>query len=196
MINEKTKDLEKEGMTVKAYGKGTKERFVVIYKDKNEFGDVGMITHNFRHEDSMPIIYAEDLYKASKWNVPTMHRCKGMACVVCINQDYYRDLGNLTDDILVILFHEYWHFINNLKKPIGKNEKLYWEAKNRARENFEFMPIEEKADDYAMYYLGKEKMLSGLRIIKTKLENCPDNESKAFELWEIEQRIKRIENGV
>ncbi len=187
--------MKRDSCIIKTYGKGERTCYVIFYNDKGDFGNAGMIGKRLSLGHYLPIIFDDDFYYESQWNVPTMYRCRETACVLCLNKDYYNDLRELTDGMLVILFHEYWHFNNNLKRPINKTEKEYWEAKNNARKNFELLEIEKKADDYAMSYIGREKMLSGLREIKAKLENCCDNASKPFELWEIEQRIKRMEEA-
>ncbi len=177
------------------------DRFVTLKKEENEDGYVGLVCEERKQKEDewvgekyhLVILLNNEEFNDRKWNVPIMKRYHGGNFAICFSEDYEEDLFLLSDELIMILFHELgvYRFV---ARTYRWNENRYLEDIDKALKDHKVCEITIKGDRYAVRHLGRERVLSGLRAIKERLMRSRENDTKAYELWAIEHRIKRIVN--
>ena len=97
------------------------------------------------------------------------------------------------DEFIVTIFHELGHYYNDDYSKIKKNED---ELRLLSIEQSTVLKQEKQADEFAVKYLGKRKVVSGLEEIKKLLQSIGDLETyqSQMSIREIELRINIIKS--
>ncbi len=108
--------------------------------------------------------------------------------------NYMPELQALTNEVLTIIFHELGHLINgDLTDETFDFDNYHTERLKKATNNA-VLSLEASADEFAVNYLGSDKVIAGLMSIIEKTESYDGYENVGEAISELKQRIYRIQN--
>lgn len=116
----------------------------------------------------------------------------GVAPRVVMTEELYDELKTEAPVAQVVLMHEIGHYYNS---DVGNNEDNSDERRRKLVANNEVCPKEIKADAFAVKYLGKDTVISGLETLKQRILDVYkdyDQESVELSVKEIDIRISQI----
>ncbi len=112
---------------------------------------------------------------------------------ISFDKEYYADLQTLTDEVATIIFHELGHLNNGDLTNGNFNFETYHTERTQVADAQGVLPMELKADDFAVAFLGREVVVAGLAVIKKKTEVYVGYENLEIAVCELEKRIQRLQ---
>ena len=116
----------------------------------------------------------------------------GVAPRVVMTEELLNELRNEIPVAAVVLMHEIGHYYNS---DVGNNEDNSDERRRKLVMNNDVCLKEVKADAFAVQYLGKETVITGLETLKQRIHDVYkdyDEESVELSIKEIDIRISQI----
>ncbi len=179
------------------YGKGVSEIEVGI--KQNVLGDepkemVGHVFLTRNQNECLPLCFGKDV-ECNSFILPRVGRIEGTGPMCILFDDKCYDLRPMTAEIEVLIFRAFFHFKKMCSPAYRFNVRAYNKEIMAAVEKGEIFHYELNADRYACRYLGKTKVISGLKTLEKRLIDAPESETKEYELWELRERIKLLEGA-
>ncbi len=176
--------------TYNTYSNGESEIAVVVFNKPYESNIIGFVMSDL-FESMIPLVLVETNEDAVDF--------AALGCAeggkhprISFDKEYYADLQNLTDEIITIIFHELGHLNNGDLTNGNFNFEAYHTERTQVADANGVLPMELKADDFAVAFLGREVVAAGLAIIKKKTESYVGYENLEIAVRELEERIERL----
>lgn len=109
----------------------------------------------------------------------------GKLPLILIERKIYEMLQKDASEAEFIIFHELGHYFNSDHKGLPGD---YQEKREASIKKGEVLPMELKADDFALGFLGKEKVIAGLEWLIKEEENKPETDEDV--IAELRLRLK------
>ncbi len=177
--------------TYNTYSNGESEIAVVVFNKPYESNIIGFVMSDL-FESMIPLVLVETNEDAVDF--------ASLGCAeggkhprISFDKEYYADLQNLTDEVITIIFHELGHLHHGDLTNGNFNFKAYHDERMQAADANGVLPMEFKADDFAVAFLGIEVVATGLAIIKKKAESYVGYENLEIAVRELGERIRRLQ---
>ncbi len=154
--------------THNTYSNGETEITVVVFNKPYESNIIGFVMSDL-FESMIPLVLVETNEDAADF--------ASLGCAeggkhprISFDKGYYADLQALTDEVVTIIFHELGHLHHRDLTNGNFSFEAYHDERTQTADANGVLPMELKADDFAVAFLGREVVVAGLTIIKKKTE--------------------------
>ncbi len=168
------------------YGSGEEQIEVVIFDSPFENKLIGLIQSKM-FSDLIPISWSRQDDECIVLASLGVSRDKQPS--IRLHELYKDEVGRATDEVLTIFFHELGHLYH---KDHLIDEYEDDASRMQLIENHSVSERECKADLFAVKYLGKETVMSGLAQLQNRMRQYIDFENADIAIMEIQKRIQNI----